>query len=117
MVEDDRAQELASLQQQLKAAKESLRLIEVRKSEYVLSTDVPLQLTKETEKKQKEIDRLTRQIAELSQAISSSGGDSSESPTGKTEKHEPVSQSDENIPRRAWALVALLIIDLALLFV
>jgi hypothetical protein len=39
-------QELASLRRRLAEARENLRLIEERKAEFVMSTDVPLQLVK-----------------------------------------------------------------------
>ena len=39
--------ELASLRRQLAEARENLRLIQERKSEYVMGTDIPLQLVEE----------------------------------------------------------------------
>jgi hypothetical protein len=52
------ADENASLQHQLREARENLTLIEERMSEYVLSTDVPLQLVKERRRLKREIRRL-----------------------------------------------------------
>jgi hypothetical protein len=52
------SEEAASLQRQLREARENLRLIEDRKAEYVLEVDVPLQLIKEER-------RLRDKIAEL----------------------------------------------------
>jgi len=39
--------ELASLRRQLAEARENLRLIQERKSQYVMGTDIPLQLVEE----------------------------------------------------------------------
>jgi seryl-tRNA synthetase len=52
------AEEHASLVRQLTALRENLRLIEERKTEYVQSTDIPLQLVREEH-------RIRQQIAEL----------------------------------------------------
>ena len=52
--------ELAFLRRQLAEARENLRLIQERKSEYVLGTDIPLQLVKEER-------QLLERIAELEQ--------------------------------------------------
>ena len=54
--------ERASLQRQLKSARENLRLIEERKAEYVLGVDVPLQLIKEEQ-------RLKDRVAELERKL------------------------------------------------
>jgi hypothetical protein len=54
--------EIASLQRQLKEAQENLRLIEERKAEYVLETDVPLQLLKEARHKREQIEALERKL-------------------------------------------------------
>lgn len=43
----DHRDELASLKRQLTEAEENLRLILERQSQFVLTTDVPLQLVKE----------------------------------------------------------------------
>jgi hypothetical protein len=54
-----------SLTRQLKEAQENLALIEERMSEYVLSTDVPLQLIKEERRLESRIRWLERRIADL----------------------------------------------------
>ena len=56
-------EEAASLQRQLREARENLRLIEERKAEFVLETDVPLQIVKEER-------RLTERITELERKLS-----------------------------------------------
>jgi hypothetical protein len=57
--------EVESLKRQLKEAQENLALIEERMSEYVLSTDVPLQLIKEERRLESRIRWLERRIADL----------------------------------------------------
>ncbi len=59
-------EDLASLQRQLAAARENLRLIRDRMADFVLSTDVPLQLVKEEKGLADKIARLERQIADYS---------------------------------------------------
>ena len=54
--------EAESLRRQLAAARENLRLIEERKSEYVMSTEVPLQLVKEERRLRERIAALERQL-------------------------------------------------------
>lgn len=54
-----------NLKRQLKEAQENLALIEERMSEYVLSTDVPLQLVKEERRLEGRIRWLERRIADL----------------------------------------------------
>jgi len=61
--------ELASLHRQLAEARENLRLIQERKSQYVMETDVPLQLVKEEQ-------QLLEHIEELEQRVESSEGPS-----------------------------------------
>jgi len=61
--------ELASLRRQLAEARENLRLIQERKAEYVLGTDIPLQLVKEER-------QLMERIAELEQLVERSEGPS-----------------------------------------
>jgi hypothetical protein len=58
-----RQEDLASLQRQLDKAHENLRLIQERKAEYVLSTDIPPQLIKEERRWLDEIAELERQLA------------------------------------------------------
>ncbi|HKZ83101.1 MAG TPA: CHAT domain-containing protein [Anaerolineae bacterium] len=58
--------EAASLSRQLAEARENLRLIEERKSQFVMSTDVPLQLIKEER-------RLTERIADLKARMQGGG--------------------------------------------
>ncbi len=62
-------EERESLERQLQSARANLRLIEERKSEYVLETDVPLQLVKEER-------RLKDRIAELEQNLRGAQGGS-----------------------------------------
>jgi hypothetical protein len=57
--------QIESLKRQLKEAQENLALIEERMSEYVLSTDIPLQLVKEERRLESRIRWLQRRIAEL----------------------------------------------------
>jgi hypothetical protein len=59
------ADENASLQYQLREVRENLALIEERMSEYVLSTDIPLQLVKERRRLEREVRRLERRLEEL----------------------------------------------------
>jgi hypothetical protein len=54
--------EVASLRAQLEQARENLRLIEERKSQYVLEVDVPLQLTKEERRLRERIGELEREL-------------------------------------------------------
>jgi hypothetical protein len=60
--------ELVSLHRQLAEAKENLRLIRERKSEYVQEEDIPLQLIKNERRTQRRIDELEQQIEELEQS-------------------------------------------------
>ncbi len=73
-------EEAASLQRQLREARENLRLIEDRRAEYVLEVDVPLQLIKEER-------RLRTRIADLEAQLSLAG----QQPGAATqvEKHLP----------------------------
>jgi hypothetical protein len=57
--------EIESLKRQMKEAQENLALIEERMSEYVLSTDIPLQLVKEERRLESRIRWLQRRIADL----------------------------------------------------
>ena len=61
--------ELASLRRQLAEARENLRLIQERKSEFVMGTDIPLQLVKEER-------QLLERIEELEQRVERSEGPS-----------------------------------------
>ena len=65
--------ELASLRRQLAEARENLRLIQERKSEYVLGTDIPLQLVKEER-------QLLERIEELEQLVERPEGPSEQAP-------------------------------------
>jgi hypothetical protein len=56
--------DLQSLRRQLASARENLRLIQERKAEYVLGTDVPLDLIKEERHLQERIAELEREIAD-----------------------------------------------------
>ncbi len=55
-------EEIESLQRQLKEAQENLRLIEERKAEYVLETDIPLQLLREERRKRELIEELKHKL-------------------------------------------------------
>jgi len=55
----------ASLRRQLDEAKTNLQMIEEREADYVLSTDVPLQLIKEKRRLQKRIAELEAQLASV----------------------------------------------------
>jgi nucleotide-binding universal stress UspA family protein len=60
--------DLSSLRRQLAEARENLRLIQERKGEFVLSTDVPLQLVKEERRWLDRIAELEQQLAAQSSA-------------------------------------------------
>ena len=55
-------QDLESLRRQLAKARENLRLIDERIAEYVLATEVPLQLRKERDNLLKRIETLERDL-------------------------------------------------------
>ncbi len=57
-------EERESLERQLQSARENLRLIEERKSDYVLETDVPLQLVKEERRLKERIAEWERKLRE-----------------------------------------------------
>jgi hypothetical protein len=57
--------DLTALQRQLREARENLALIEERESQYVLSTDVPLQLVKERRRLEGRVAWLARRLDEL----------------------------------------------------
>ena len=57
-----------SLRRQLAKARDNLRLIQERKSQYVMETDVPLQLIKEEQHLLERIEELERRIEELEQS-------------------------------------------------
>jgi nucleotide-binding universal stress UspA family protein len=61
-------EDLPSLRRQLAEARENLRLIQERKNEFVLSTDVPLQLVKEERRWLDRIAELEQRLAALSSA-------------------------------------------------
>lgn len=71
--EDGWERELASLQTQLEKARENLRLISERKSEYVMQLDVPLDLIKQESKWEQRISGLEQEIAELSARLVTGG--------------------------------------------
>jgi hypothetical protein len=60
--------EAISLDRQRKEARENLRLIQERKSQYVLETNIPLELIKEERQLLERIEELGRQIGELEQS-------------------------------------------------
>jgi hypothetical protein len=57
--------EIGALQHDLKEARENLALIEERMADYVLSTDVPLQLVKEKRHLESRIRQIERRLADL----------------------------------------------------
>jgi hypothetical protein len=57
--------EIESLEHQLKEARENLALVEERMTEYVLSTDIPLQLVKEQWRLESRVRWLEHRIADL----------------------------------------------------
>ncbi len=57
--------EIEALQHDLEGARENLALIEERMADYVLSTDVPLQLVKEKRRLESKIRGLERRLADL----------------------------------------------------
>jgi hypothetical protein len=66
---EDQASEIVSLRRQLAQARENMRLIKEREAEYVLGTDVPLQLVKEKR-------RLGERIADLEARLTDMGAES-----------------------------------------
>jgi WD40 repeat protein/energy-coupling factor transporter ATP-binding protein EcfA2 len=58
---------LLSLQRQLAEAEENLRLVQRRKEEFVLATDIPLQLVKQEQRLQATVADLQEQLARLSE--------------------------------------------------
>jgi hypothetical protein len=61
-------EDLTSLRRQLAEARENLRLIQERKAEFVLSTDVPLQLVKEERRWLDRIAELEQRLAQVAPA-------------------------------------------------
>jgi len=57
--------DLASLRRQLAEARENLRLIQERKSEFVMGTDIPLQLVKEERQLLERIEELEQRVERL----------------------------------------------------
>jgi hypothetical protein len=57
------------LRHELSEAEENLRVIQRRKAEYVLETDVPLQIIKNEQRLETKITNLKAQLAELEQAV------------------------------------------------
>ena len=74
-------EDLSSLQRQLAEARKNLRLIQDRKGEFVLSTDVPLQFVKE---ERRWLDR----IAELEQQVAAQSGAREDQPRGDRQGHK-----------------------------
>jgi hypothetical protein len=64
-VRDVTASQVASLRRQLSQAEQNLRLIEERKTQYVLGVEVPLQLVKEERETRARIDRLRSRLEQL----------------------------------------------------
>ena len=71
----DRIAKLESLRRRLENRDYRLLLIKEKESEFVLSTDVPLDLIQEERATEGEITALKAQIAELEAAIRQAGGD------------------------------------------
>ncbi len=67
-------EKLQSLRKQLAEAEYNLRLIQERKSEYVLETDIPLQLIKEERRLLKLIEELQQSIGRLEKPTAPAGG-------------------------------------------
>ena len=61
--------EMEFLQSQIDKVEQSLRLIEERKSEYTLKTDIPLDLIREEEEKRERLSDLRRRLEALSGAV------------------------------------------------
>jgi len=61
--------ELASLRRQLAEARENLRLIQERKSEYVMGTDIPLQLVKQEQELLERIEELEQRVERRGHAV------------------------------------------------
>ena len=66
--------ELASLRRQLAEECEDLRLIQERKSQYVIGTDVPLQLVKEERQLLERIEELERRVERSERTSKQAGG-------------------------------------------
>ena len=64
-----------SLRRQLAKARDNLRLIQERKSQYVMETDVPLQLIREEQHLLERIEELERRIGELEQSRGDEGSE------------------------------------------
>lgn len=64
---NDRRAENESLRRQLAEARENLHLIQERKSEFVMSTNVPLDLIKEERRTKRRIEELEQQVEEQEQ--------------------------------------------------
>ncbi len=65
ILDPDRRERIESLRHQLSEAVANLRLIEERKTQYVMDVDVPLQLVKQERTYRQEIADLQKQLAEL----------------------------------------------------
>jgi hypothetical protein len=68
-VRDATASQVASLRHQLAQAEQNLRLIEERKTEYVLGVEVPLQLVKEEQETRARIARLRSRLEQFSMEL------------------------------------------------
>ncbi|MBN1815387.1 MAG: SUMF1/EgtB/PvdO family nonheme iron enzyme [Anaerolineae bacterium] len=68
----DTGKKLESLRRQLKAARKNLLLIQEREAEYVMKTDIPLQLVKDERELEQQIADLETKIKELEPAIATS---------------------------------------------
>jgi outer membrane protein assembly factor BamB len=75
------AGDAASLRRQLEEARENLRLMEERKSQYVMAVDIPLQLVKEER-------RLRERIAELERHVSGAAAEWAEGASRSPESAE-----------------------------
>jgi hypothetical protein len=87
---------VASLQRQLREARENLHLIEERKAEYVLETDVPLQIIKEERRLQTRIADLEAQLGLGGLRLDAVPPAASAPAAGKA------GVDDQPLPKRSW---------------
>jgi hypothetical protein len=65
MQEEDPGSDLDALHRQLDKERKNLLLIEERKADFIMDTDVPLELVRQERQTQERIEKLERRIAEL----------------------------------------------------
>jgi hypothetical protein len=96
--------DLATLQQNLSERRHNLRLIQERKTQYVLSTDIPIQLIKEERLIQNEIQQLERRIEAVQSAPSARPPEISLAPRGQQTTPRPPEKPAGPV-RNRWALL------------